>query len=44
MKDKSREEKRKRRKEREIIEKGDGENWIEVRRGRRRNCSRDIVR
>ena len=41
MKDRNRKEERKRRKEREIIERGDSEYWIEVE--RRRNCSGDIV-
>jgi len=43
MKDRNRKEERKRRKEREIIERGDSEYWIEVERRRRRNCSGDIV-
>ena len=42
MKDRSREEKR--RKEGEIIERSDSKDWIEAGRGRRMDCGRYIVR
>ena len=42
MKNRSRKKEKKRRKEGEIIERGDSENWVKSER-RRRNCSGGIV-
>jgi len=43
MKDKGKKEERKRRKEGEIIERGNGEDWFEAGRRKRRNYSGGIA-
>jgi len=44
MKDRSRKGEGKRRKEGEIIERSNGENWVETERRGRGNCSKCVVR
>jgi len=44
MKDRSREEEGKRKKEEKGIKRSDDKNWVKVGRGRRRSCDRSVVR
>jgi len=37
-------DRKQRRREKEILERSDGEDWIETERKRRRNCGRYVVR